>query len=118
VKAADIKPECFARSFSILLLPPWCEPPLLRSDFKTAQQRFRTAVARAAGRPDSLAATGPRRRGAQRILRGSTRTDPRRVLVHSSGLPGSRLCQLRHPASGWEGLPALADDAAIVIGTC
>jgi len=88
-------------------------------DFQTAQQRFRAAVAARGGALDSLplAAAGPDGAPLSIDIAWFGAQFPRRVLVHSSGLHGVEGYAGSAIQLQWleEGLPALADDAAIVI---
>jgi hypothetical protein len=88
-------------------------------DFATAQARFREAIAACGGRLDSLQLTAKGSRGETLAIDigwfGAT--NPRRVLVHSSGLHGvegfaGSAIQLQYLDKG---IPQLPDDAAIVI---
>ena len=88
-------------------------------DFRAAQQRFRTAVAARGGELASLplAARGPDGAALSVDIAWFGPQSPRRVLVHSSGLHGVEGYAGSAIQLQWleEGLPALADDAAIVI---
>ena len=88
-------------------------------DFRTAQQRFRTVVAARGGELASLplAARGPDGTALSVDIAWFGPQSPRRVLVHSSGLHGVEGYAGSAIQLQWleEGLPALADDAAIVI---
>ena len=88
-------------------------------DFKTAQLRFRAAVAARGGELARLplAATGPDGAALSIDIAWFGAQSPRRVLVHSSGLHGVEGYAGSAIQLQWldEGLPALAGDAAIVI---
>ncbi len=93
--------------------------PYFSPDLTTAQRRFRAAVAAHKGRLDvlTLAARGPQGEELTIDIGWFGAADPQRIFIHSSGLHGvegfaGSAIQLRCLD---EIMPALPDDAAIVI---
>jgi hypothetical protein len=88
------------------------------ADYRTAQSRFRAILAEHGGRLDSLvlAAKGPRGEDLAIDIGWFGASNPRRVLVHSSGLHGveafaGSAIQLQQLSNA---MPRLPDDAAMV----
>jgi Protein of unknown function (DUF2817) len=89
------------------------------TDYITARQRFRDAVATSGGRLGSLklAATGPQGEDLTIDVAWFGSEKPRRVFVHSSGLHGVEAFAGSAIQLQWleEGILALPEDAAIVL---